>query len=70
MPGARVKISPTVHPDTVTRLDSLRDRFQMPVGRLLDRLVNELWMAYESGTRRCVHGGPCKIDLKDLPGVL
>jgi hypothetical protein len=68
--GSRRKISPTVHPDTVMRLDSLRARFQMPVGRILDRLVNELFVSYETGIRRCAHGGQCKIDLKDLPAVL
>lgn len=70
MRGNRVKLSFTVHPDTPARIEELRRKFQMPAGRMLDRLFATLQAAYASGMRHCVHGGACRFELKDLPPVM
>lgn len=68
--GRRYKISATLHPVTVERLAELTARFKMPVGRIIDRLVEVLYTSYADGKVRCIHGSTCVAGRQDLPTVL
>lgn len=65
----RVHLPVTVHSETVARLDALCVKFQSSRGRLIDKLVDVLRVAYETGECRCIDGRDCAIHRKDLPGV-
>jgi hypothetical protein len=59
----------TCHQDTLDRLDVLCGRWSTTRGRVVDRLVEILSRAYESGVLHCIHGQPCQLNRKDLPGI-
>ena len=59
----------TCHQDTLDRLDVLCGRWSTTRGRVVDRLVEILSRAYECGTLHCIHGQPCQLNRKDLPGI-
>lgn len=65
----RVRLELTVHPLTDQRLAALCDRFASNKGRVVDKLVECLYQAYEHQHQFCITGKPCKIELKDLPDV-
>jgi hypothetical protein len=65
----RVRLQLTVHPLTDQRLDALAVRFASNKGRLVDKLVEVLHAAYNTGRQHCISGKPCKVDLTDLPTV-
>ena len=65
----RVRLQLTVHPLTDQRLEALAARFASNKGRLVDKLVECLHAAYNSGRQHCISGKPCKVDLTDLPTV-
>jgi hypothetical protein len=60
----------TVHPDTATRLDELKERFRLPRGQIIDKLVLAVWSQYQTGTVHCVTGQPCQINRRDVPDIL
>jgi hypothetical protein len=64
-----VRLELTVHPLTDQRLAGLCERFASNKGRVVDKLVECLFSAYEHGKQYCITGRPCKIELTDLPGV-
>jgi len=66
----RIKLAVTVHPSTIDKLASLCDRFKMPSGRVIDRMVEILAGAYALGKMSCVTGGVCPMSRTDLPEVL
>jgi hypothetical protein len=65
----RLRLQLTVHPLTDQRLNALCDRFATNKGRLVDKLVECLHAAYNTGRQHCITGKPCKVDLTDLPQV-
>ncbi len=65
----RMSVSFTVHPDTLTKLDELRDRFQSSRGRMVDKLTDVLHRSYKTGKLHCIHGQVCQIGRVDLPEI-
>jgi len=65
----RVRLQLTVHPLTDQRLEALCVRFASNKGRIVDKLVECLHAAYNTGRQHCISGKPCKVDLTDLPDV-
>lgn len=66
----RLRATISVHPTTLVALDSLCERFRTNRGRLVDKMVETTAAAYRDGVLRCVTGGACTINRKDLPEVL
>jgi len=44
-------------------------QFTSTKGRVIDKLVECLYSAYQHKKQFCVTGRPCKIELTDLPDV-
>jgi hypothetical protein len=70
----RTHITMTVHPDTDTKLDSLVEKFRLPKGQIVDKLVMALVRCYGQGgvpgRLHCVTGEPCRMERRDVPEVL
>jgi hypothetical protein len=66
----RQRLTITLHPQTVLYLDELCNRYKVPFGRLIDRLVATCHQAVSSGTQYCILGGKCPISKTDIPEVL
>lgn len=66
----RVRLTVGLHPDTDARLAELCARFRLPRGQVIDRLVDALGRAYQTGKQHCVTGAECPHNRTDLPGVL
>lgn len=65
----RPQISMTVHPDTVTRLDRLCDRFHGSRGALVDRMTLILDKQYTDGKVYCMTGEQCRYQRTDVPDI-
>lgn len=65
----RVRLELTVHPLTDQRLEGMCAQFTSTKGRVIDKLVECLYSAYQHKKQFCVTGRPCKIELTDLPDV-
>lgn len=65
----RPQITMTVHPDTVARLNYLCDRYKIPRGRLVDRLVLILHQQATSGRVYCMTGEACRFNRTDVPEI-
>jgi len=66
----RIRLTVSVHPDTDTRLADLCQRFTLPRGQVIDRLVDAMARAYQTGKQHCVTGAECPHNRADLPAVL
>lgn len=66
----RPQVTMTVHPDTVDRMNELCDRFRLPRGQLVDRLVLTLHNQYAKGVVFCATGEPCRVNRTDVPQIL
>lgn len=70
----RSHLTMTVHPDTINRLAVLTDRYRLPVGQIVDKLVAALAKCYDGEGRKvmltCVHGELCRMARQDVPEVL
>lgn len=70
----RSHLTMTVHPDTINRLAVLTDRYRLPVGQIVDKLVAALSKCYDADGRKamltCVHGELCRMARQDVPEVL
>lgn len=66
----RVRLTISVHPDTDIALVDLCRRFTLPRGQVIDRMVDAMFRAYDTGTNHCVTGAQCPHNRKDLPAVL
>ena len=70
----RTHITMTVHPDTDVRLDQLSNRFRLPKGQIIDKLVLAAARCYgDDGKPRqltCISGEVCRMGLTDVPEVL
>jgi hypothetical protein len=66
----RISIGMTVHPDTVARFDRIFDKYKLPRGQVVDKLVVALDTAICTGKLTCVNGEFCRMSRTDLPQVL
>lgn len=70
----RTHLTMTVHPDTDVRLDQLSNRFRLPKGQIVDKLVMALARCWKGdGTPAfltCVNGEACRMARTDVPEVL
>ncbi|MCJ7795198.1 MAG: hypothetical protein MUQ56_00255 [Thermoleophilia bacterium] len=70
----RTHLTMTVHPDTDCRLGALSNRFRLPKGQIVDKLVMALsrcWRADgEVAHLTCVNGEACRMARTDVPEVL
>jgi len=66
----RVSIGMTVHPDTVARFDRIYDKYKLPRGQVVDKLVVALDTAISTGKLTCVNGEICRMARTDIPPVL
>jgi hypothetical protein len=66
----RLSIGMTVHPDTVDRFDLIFDKYKLPRGQVVDKLVVALALAIQSGCLTCINGEACRMGRKDIPAVL
>jgi hypothetical protein len=60
----------TVHPDTIDRFDRVCDRFKMPRGQVVDKLLLALTVCLDTGSLTCINGEACRMGRKDVPQVL
>jgi hypothetical protein len=64
----------TVHPDTDNRLDALANRFRLPKGQIVDKLVGALARCWKPDGSvaflTCVNGESCRMARTDVPEVL
>lgn len=65
----RPQITMTVHPDTVSRMNVLCDRFKQSRGQVLDRLILILHRQYEDSQVMCMTGEVCRIGRRDPPEI-
>ena len=70
----RTHLTMTVHPDTSNRLDELTNRFRLPKGQIVDKLVNALSRCWDPAGNpamlTCVNGEACRMVRRDVPEVL
>jgi len=70
----RSHLTMTVHPDTLVRLDQLKNSYRLPVGQIVDKLVLALHRCFDSegkvSSLTCVNGEVCRFGRKDGPEVL
>jgi hypothetical protein len=64
----------TVHPDTTWRLDQLKNRYRLPVGQIVDKLVLALHRCFDGEGKpvnlTCINGEVCRMGRRDAPEVL
>jgi hypothetical protein len=65
----RVQLTMTLHPDTVTRMRGLTERFKVSRGMLIDRLVLILDRQYQDVKVFCMTGEPCRFNRVDVPPI-
>lgn len=70
----RTHLTMTVHPDTDCRLNSLSNRFRLPKGQIVDKLVMALSRCWKGDGSvaflTCVNGEACRMARTDVPEVL
>ena len=70
----RSHLTMTVHPDTINRMAVLTNRYRLPVGQIVDKLVAALDRCYGTDGKAklltCVHGEVCRMGRQDVPEVL
>ena len=70
----RTHLTMTVHPDTISRLARLTDRYRLPVGQIVDKLVAGLDRCFDAEGKpqslTCMHGEVCRMARRDVPEVL
>jgi hypothetical protein len=70
----RSHLTMTVHPDTLVRLDQLKNSYRLPVGQIVDKLVLALHRCFDDAGKvvvlTCVNGEVCRFGRKDGPEVL
>lgn len=66
----RVSIGMTVNPDTIDRFDRVCDRFRLPRGQVVDKLLVALDTCCASGKLVCISGEFCRMARTDVPPIL
>jgi hypothetical protein len=70
----RSHLTMTVHPDTLVRMDQLKNTYLLPVGQIVDKLVLALQRCFDSEGKlvglTCINGEVCRFGRKDGPVVL
>jgi hypothetical protein len=60
----------TVHPETIDRFDRVCDKFKLPRGQVVDKLLVAIDTAMATGKLTCVNGEFCRMARTDVPVVL
>jgi len=70
----RTHLTMTVHPDTDVRLDQLSNRYRLPKGQIVDKLVSALARCFAPdgapSMLTCVNGEVCRMARHDVPDIL
>jgi hypothetical protein len=70
----RSHLTMTVNPDTINRLAMLTDKYRLPVGQIVDKLVVSLARCFDgegkAASLTCVNGEVCRMGRRDVPEVL
>jgi hypothetical protein len=66
----RVSIGMTVNPETVDRFDFVCDKFHLPRGQVVDKLILALSTCVELGKLTCIQGEVCRMGRTDVPPIL
>jgi hypothetical protein len=70
----RCHLTMTVHPDTISRLAFLTNRYKLPVGKIVDHLVSSLNRCFSTAgdpeILTCINGEVCRMARRDVPDVL
>jgi hypothetical protein len=66
----RVSIGMTVNPDTIGRFDRVCDRFKLPRGQVVDKLLVALDTCITVGKLTCINGELCRMQRTDVPPIL
>jgi hypothetical protein len=66
----RPHVGITVHPDTIDRWDALCERFRLPRGQVVDKLVIAAHRMIEQNKMFCVSGELCRMGRTDVPEIL
>lgn len=70
----RSHLTMTVHPDTIVRLAQLTDRYRLPIGQIVDKLVAGLSRCFDGEGKAqlltCINGEVCRMARRDVPEVL
>lgn len=70
----RSHLTMTVNPDTIVRLAMLTDKYRLPVGQIVDKLVVSLARCFDAEGKptnlTCITGEVCRMARRDVPEVL
>jgi hypothetical protein len=70
----RSHLTMTVNPDTINRLAMLTDKYRLPVGQIVDKLVANMARCFgDDGKPKalvCISGEVCRMMRTDVPEVL
>jgi hypothetical protein len=58
----RIRLVCTVRDETAKQMYTLQEVYQVPLGRIVDVLVNQLWSARANKKMMCIIGGQCPYD--------
>ena len=70
----RSHLTMTVNPETINRLAMLTDKYRLPVGQIVDKLVVSLARCFDESGKptvlTCINGESCRMARRDVPEVL
>lgn len=66
----RLTIGMTINPDTIDRFDRVCDRFKLPRGQVVDKLLVALDTCLSTGKLTCISGEVCRMGRVDVPPIL
>jgi hypothetical protein len=66
----RVSIGMTIHPETIDRFDRVCNRFNLPRGQVVDKLLVALDTCCTLGKLVCINGERCRMERTDVPPIL
>lgn len=70
----RAHLTMTVHPDTIVRMARLTNRYKLPIGQVVDKLVAGLDRCFDLEGKpqslTCITGEVCRMARRDVPEVL
>jgi len=70
----RAHLTMTVHPDTIVRMTRLTNRYKLPIGQVVDKLIAGLDRCFDTEGKpqnlTCITGEACRMARRDVPEVL
>ena len=66
----RVSIGMTLNPDTIDRFDRVCEKFRLPRGQVVDKLLVALDTCVATGKLVCISGEMCRMARTDVPPIL